>query len=132
MAKNNKAFELANELEQTLNQRAEIEQLLVPVIVKEKELRQELAVVLEKVPEEFVLTETGLGFGLVRGKTSFKVMRGKENEALQWAIKKYPSILSINATKFTTVIKPMLKAPSFVERYEAPSHVAIKGTESND
>jgi hypothetical protein len=46
-----------------------------------------------------------------------------ESEAMSWAMKEYPGVLSIAAAKLSKVVQPMLEVPEFIERKEGEPHL---------
>ncbi len=120
---------LADELEKVLDQKAEIEAVLKPIKEREEYLREELAVLMWKKNKDDVATTSGLWWHLNKGRVSFKVKRGMENDALQWAMKEYPSVLSFTAAKLNAVVMPMLNPPPFFDRINGDPYVAISKTE---
>lgn len=120
---------LADELEIVLNQKMEIEQILDPVKEKEADLRLQLALAMWKGNKDDIDTSTGLRWHLNKGRVSFKVKKGMEKEALDWAMKDYPSLLSLTAAKVNAVVTPMLNPPMFFDRVDGDPYVAISKTE---
>lgn len=121
--------ELADELEKVLDQKTEVEAVLKPIKDREDYLREELAVMMWKKNKDDVDTTSGLRWHLNKGRVSFKVKKGMDADALDWAMKEYPSILSFTAAKLTAVVMPMLNPPPFFDRIEGDPFVAISKTE---
>jgi hypothetical protein len=121
-----KVLSLADELELAMEKIAGKEEELRPLKEHEEKIRGELCGLLIKQGVQFVKTSSGLSFGLVKGRVMFKVMKGREVEAIQWAIKEYPAILSIAAAKLNRVAQPMLELPEFIERTEGEPHLAVR------
>jgi hypothetical protein len=128
MAKN-KLQILADELVTVLYQRAEVEVALKPIKDREEYLREELAVQMWKKGEDDVATSSGLSWHLNKGRVSFKIKKGMEGEALNWAMENYPSLLSLTAAKVNAVVMPMLNPPPFFDRVEGDPYIAISKTE---
>jgi hypothetical protein len=121
-----KVLSLADELELVMERIAEREEELKPLKEREDEIRTQLCDLLLKQGLQFVKTSSGLAFGLVKGRVSFKVVKGREDEAIRWAVKEYPSILSIAAAKLNKVVQPMLELPEFIERTEGDPYLAVR------
>lgn len=128
-----KIQELADQLEQVTNKHSEAKQacaeILDPLKEQEELLREELAVAMYKENHDDIDTSTGLRWHLNKGRVSFKVKKGCEKEALDWAMKDYPSLLSLTAAKVNTVVAPMLNPPLFFDRIDGDPYVAISRTE---
>lgn len=125
MAKD-KLATLADELEMNLYQQEELQAIMKPLQEKEEIIRSEMVSGLLKKGLKFVRTSSGLGFGMVDGRVSYKVIKGREHEALDWAIKEFPGVLSIAAGKLNSVVQPMLNPPEFIERTQGEPHLAVQ------
>lgn len=126
---------LADELEQIMDKRAEVEAeyeaQLEPLKEYEKQTRTKLLETLSKKGWKFVKATSGLGFGVTDGKTTFTIKEGREEEALAWAKTEYPSILSIAAPKLAKVLKPMLTIPEFFEKKVGEPHLSVRSNEDD-
>ena len=133
MAGKDKLQLLADELEQILDKRAEVEAEFAAVLdtIKEyeKQTREKLLETLTNKGWKFVKATSGLGFGITDGKTTFGIKEGYEEAALEWAKTEYPSVLSIAAPKLAKVLKPMLTIPEFFEVKKGEPHLSVR---SND
>lgn len=129
MARKNKLQILADELEDILDKREEVEALLEPIKEKEAEIRGELVNGMLKQGFKFIRTESGLAFGITDGRTTFKVKKGAEEEAIKWAQENFPSLLSLASAKLNQVVKPMLNPPPFLEKVEGEPFLSVRTTE---
>lgn len=125
MAKD-KILSLADELEEVMHNIDVMEESILPFKKREEEIREELVKSLLKKGLEYVRTSSGLSFGLVSGRVTFKVKKGKEQQALKWALEEYPSIVSLTAAKLNKVAQPMLDLPDFLERTAGEPHLAVR------
>lgn len=130
MAKD-KLVTLGDSLEEVMDRIEALKAELKPLLEQEEVIREDMTKGLLKKGLRYVKTSSGLAFGLVSGKTSFKVKQGKEKEALDWAMVQFPGILSITASKLNAVVKPMLTPPEFIERFDAPPHLAVRAQETD-
>lgn len=124
----NKLQMLADELEDILDKKAEVEALLDPIKEKEDEIRAELVTGMLKQGFKFLKTTSGLSFGVTDGRVTFKVKSGMEPLAIKWASENYPGILSLASAKLNAVVKPMLHQPEFIERVEGSPFLTIRST----
>ncbi len=124
-----KDIQLASELEKVMDQIEHLKAQLVPLQEQETTIRTDLTAYLLKIGRDYTRTTSGLGFGLVKGRVTYKVIAGKEQEAIEWARAEYPSLLTIASAKLNKVVQPMLNPPSFVERTEGEPHLAVRTNE---
>ncbi len=128
-----KHIELANQLEEVLDLRAkvaaEFAEIDSPLAEKEEKLREDLLKVFIKNKLQHTRADSGLGFVLTKGKVSIKIKKGREADALKWALEEYPSILQPAAAKLTKVALPMVALPDFLERVEGNPHITIRQNE---
>lgn len=129
MARQNKLTALADELEQAMDRREEIEASLLPVKEYEEQIRAKLIKELFKVGFDYVKTTSGMGFGIVSGRKTYLIKKGREGEALEWAKENYPSILAISKPDLNKVLKPMLNLPEFFEEKVGEPHLSVRGAE---
>lgn len=124
---------LANQLEEVLDLRekvaAEFAEIDTPLAEKEAKIREELLKVFIKNRLQHTRADSGLGFVLVKGKVSIKIKKGREADALKWAMQEYPSILQPAAAKLTKVALPMVELPEFLERTQGEPHIAVRANE---
>lgn len=120
----------ADALEQILDQIAEVEAILKPLKEKEDEIRDELVLTMQKKGYDSIRTTSGLGFVIVKGRVSFKVKDGKEQDAIAWALDKFPSIVTLAAAKLNKVAQPLMELPEFIERTQGEPHLSVRSTES--
>lgn len=125
MAKD-RLHKLADELEQVLDQRAEVEAVLGPIKEREEEIRADLLEAMRKKGYKYVKASSGLGLGVTPGRTTFIVKKGSEQGALEWARKEYPSILSINKPLLANVLGPMLEIPAYFEEKKGAPYLTIR------
>lgn len=122
-----------DELEEVIleisNIEAEYAEKLAPLKERELELRATAVTGLAKKGLEMIRTTSGLVFVMVKGRVSHKVIKGREKDALDWAIKEFPGVLSIAAAKLNSVVRPMLTLPSFIERVQSEPHLSVRTTE---
>ena len=128
MAKD-KMITSADELEVVMEQIDALKAQLEPLQAQEDAIRATLVKSLVAKGLQFVKTTSGLAFGLVKGRVSYKVREGKEPEAIAWAIKEFPGLLTIGAAKLNKVVQPMLTPPSFIERTEGVPHLSVRTSE---
>lgn len=128
MAKN-KLVILADELEEVMDKIEALKADIKSLEEREDEIRAELVKGLLKTGLSYVKTTSGMGFGMVAGRVSWKVKDGQEQQAIQWAIAEFPGLLSIASAKLNKVVQPMLNPPEFVERKEGEPHLAVRTTE---
>lgn len=126
----NKLLADADELEDIIGRRQELEDQLKTIKEYEDQLRESIVKDLLKKGLQYCKTTSGLGFGMVKGKVSYKVKDGKEQEAIQWAIQEFPGLLSISASKLGKVVQPMMSPPEFIERKQSEPHLSVRVTES--
>lgn len=128
-----KHITLANQLEEVLDLKerveAEFAEHLDPLIEKEAQLRKALLEVFIKNKIKHTQADSGLGFVLVKGKVGIKIKKGREADALKWALEEYPSILQPSSAKLTRVALPMVELPDFLERTEGEPHIAVRTNE---
>lgn len=128
-----KHIQLANQLEEVMDLRARVEaeyaEHINPLIEKEEQLREDLLKVFIKNRLQHTRSYSGLGFVLVKGKVSVKIKKGRESDALKWAIEEYPSILQPASAKLTKVALPLAELPDFLERVEGEPHIAVRQNE---
>lgn len=118
----------ADRLEQVLDQIAEVEAELDPLKEEEKLIREELMIGMEKKGYKFVKTTSGLGFGVQERKT-LSIKEGMEKDALEWAKKDYPHILTIAKPMMNKILKPMLELPSFIEE-SVTKYISVRSSEA--
>lgn len=128
MAKDN-LVKSADALEAIMEEIEILKAKLIPLEEEEEKLRGNIVKNLLKSGLQYCKTTSGLGFGLVKGRVSYKVKEGKEQEAMLWAINEYPSVLNISAAKLGKVVQPMITPPAFIERTEGEPHLAVRTTE---
>lgn len=128
----NKLQILADELEAVLDQKAEVDALLIPIKEREDKIREDLVKGMLKQGFKFIRTDSGLSFGVTDGRTTFKVKKGMEPIAIQWAQENYPGLLSLASAKLNQVVKPMLQPPEFLERIEGEPFLSVRSTESDE
>jgi hypothetical protein len=128
-----KDIQLANELEQIMDEREALEAELAPIKEREEVIRQELTVYLQSVGRDYTRTSSGLGLGLVKGRVTYSIKKhpGMKEQAVQWAQQNYPNILSISAADLNKVAAPLLDLPDFIERKEGEPHLSVRTTEDN-
>lgn len=122
----------ADELETVLDQIEEVKALLKPLEEKEEQIRADLLARLLTKGLKYVKTTSGLAFGVTDGRTTFKVKKGMEPLAIQWAQENYPGLLSLASAKLNQVVKPMLHPPGFLEHTIGAPFLSVHSTESND
>lgn len=120
---------LADELEEVMERRAEVEATLAPIKEYEEQTREKLLIALKKKGYKFVKTTSGMGFGITSGKTTFGVVEGQEQEALEYVKTEFPAALAINKTTLAKILKPMLTLPKFFEMKEGEPHLTVRGSE---
>lgn len=125
MAKD-KLVTLGDELETLMEKIDEVKTMLKPLEEEEEKIRAEMCGGLLKKGLKYVRTTSGLSFGLVDGRTSFKVKTGFEEKAIDWAQKNFPSLLTFSSAKLNQVLKPMLNPPDFFEKKEGEPHLAVR------
>lgn len=128
----NKLQTLADELEEVIKRREDAETLLVPLKEYEEQIREKLVDELLKVGFTYVKTTSGKGFGIVQGKKTYTIVKGREQDAIQWAQSHYPAILSINKSDLGKVLKPMLTLPEFFEEKVGESHLAVRSANEKE
>lgn len=119
---------LADELEDIMDKKAEVEEVLRPIEEREAEIRKELAQGLIAKGFQYIKTTSGLGFGIVKGRVMYAVKDGREHEAMQWATENFPGVLTISAARLNKVVQPMLNVPEFIERKEGLPHLSVRTT----
>lgn len=124
-----KLVTLADELEEVMDKIEALKAEMKPFEEREDEIRAELVKGLLKKGLSYVKTTSGMGFGMVAGKVSWKIKDGQEQTAIQWAIQEFPGLLSIAAAKLNKVVQPMLNPPKFIERKEGEPHLSVRTTE---
>lgn len=120
---------LADELEETMRKREDIEEQLEPIKEYEEQIREKLAKGLLQKGFKYIKTTSGIGFGIIDGRKTYIVKKGYEQEALEWAKKEYPSVLSISKTDLGKVLKPMLSLPEFFEEKVGEPYLAVRKAE---
>lgn len=129
MARKDKLQQLADDLENNLDQQEEIQVVLIPYQEKEKEIRAELMQTMQQKGWKFARATSGLGFGITLGRKTFAVKKGMEETALEWAKTNFPSILTLSAAKLAQVVKPMLELPAFVEEKVGEPFLSVRQQE---
>lgn len=132
MARKDKLQQLADDLEQNLDQQEEFLALLEPFKEKEKQIRADLIDTMQKKGWKFARATSGLGFGITLGRKTFAVKKGLEETALEWAKKNFPSILTLSAPKLAQVIKPMLELPEFIEERMGEPFLTVRQQEADE
>jgi uncharacterized coiled-coil DUF342 family protein len=127
-----KDIELANELEEVMDERTEIEAQLAPLKEREEAIRAELTQYLQKVGREYTRTSSGLGLGLVKGRVTYAIRKlpGAREEAVKWAMKEYPGILTISSADLNKVAAPLMELPEFIERKTGEAYLSVRTTEN--
>lgn len=128
-----KDIQLANELEQIMDERAALEAQLAPLKEREEAIRAELTIYLQSVGRDYTRTSSGLGLGLVKGRVTYAIKKlpGMKEQAVKWAQEHYPSILTIGAADLNKVAAPLMELPSFLERKEGEPHLSVRNTEDH-
>lgn len=127
--KKDKLVALADALESCMDVRAELASQDLPYKEQEEKLRAEIVQELLSKGLQYVKTTSGLGFGMVRGRTTYDIRQGREQEAIKWALEQYPSLLTISKGDLGKVIKPMLNPPDFVEKKQGDPHLKVSTNE---
>lgn len=122
---------LADELEEVLDRKSEIEEELKTVKEYEDQVRSQILLGLQKKGYKFIKTTSGLGFGITLGRKTFAIKMGSEEVALKWAQENYPSLLTISNSKLGQVVKPMLNRPEFVEEKVGNSFLSVRASEDS-
>lgn len=132
MAQQLKLQRLADGLEETVEMRQRIEAELKPIQEREDAQRADLIKELFRVGFDYVKTTSGKGFGIVRGKKTYTIVKGREQDAITWAQKEYPAVLSINKADLGKVLKPMLKIPDFFEEKIGEPHLQVRSADKGE
>lgn len=120
---------LADQLEQVMDSRAELEAQLQPIKDIEESIRAELLAAMAKKGYKSISATSGLGWTVVNGRVSHSIKKGMEAQAIEWATENYPSILSIAAPKLNKVVQPMLELPTFIERKQGEPYLSVRSNE---
>lgn len=128
MAKD-KLQQLADELEEVMDFRSRMEAEIAPIKEREEKIRELLTQSLLKKGFKYVKTTSGLGFGIVDGRKTYTIVKGREQEAIQWAQKDFPGLLAINKPDLAKVLKPMLTIPEFFEEKVGEPHLSVRNNE---
>ena len=127
----NKLVELADELEQVMDLRARVEAEVDPIKEREEKVREMLTKELIKKGFQYIRTTSGLGFGLVAGRTTFAIKKhpGMRERAIEWVKDHYPAALSVASADLNKILKPMLEVPEFFERKQGEPHLSVRTQE---
>lgn len=127
--KKDKLVVLANSLEQAMDELAEAEAAITPIKERVESIREELLTNLTKRGLKFAKTDSGLGFGVQERKT-LSIKEGMEADALAWAQKEYPHILTVAKPAMNKILKPMLQLPAFIEE-SITRYLSVRTTEAD-
>jgi hypothetical protein len=123
---------LADELEQTVLKRKALEASIEPVKEYEEQLRAKLIKELFMKGFQYIKTSSGSGFGIVSGRKTYTIAKGREQEAISWAQSHYPAVLSINKSDLAKVLKPMLTIPEFFEEKMGEAFLQVRASEAEE
>lgn len=132
MARKDKLQQLADDLEQNLDQQEELKAFLLPFQEKEAQIRSELMDTMQKKGWKFARATSGLGFGITQGRKTFAIKEGMAEKAVNWAIKSFPALLTLSSSKLAKVVKPMLELPEFIEEKVGEPYLTVRQSEEAD
>lgn len=124
-----KLMTLGDELEEIQTEIIGVKAQLNELQEREDALYGEIMPLMDKKGLEMFRTKSGMTYFIVKGRVSYKVKKGMENEAREWAVKEYPGIITLAAAKLNAVVQPMLNPPAFIERVEGEPHLSVRTTE---